>query len=140
MGCWGVNSYENDDAADAIDAAFERVHGDAYDALMDDRSALSFDQVQQKLANSATLAAAVEALRQAVGPDRPFDDWDETERLAFAGIVIRHAEFGVPAPPEWLDRAVDWLEREDVDWDEATLRDLRRQKEIALLKKLNPTS
>jgi hypothetical protein len=140
MGYWGVNSYENDDAADAIDAAFERIHGDAYDALMDDRSALSFDQVQQKLANSATLAAAVESLRQAVGPDTPFDDWDETERLAFAGIVVRHAEFGVHAPPEWLDRAIDWLEREDVDWDEATLRNLQRQKEIALLKNLNPAS
>jgi hypothetical protein len=27
MGYWGVKSYENDEAADALDAGFDRVHG-----------------------------------------------------------------------------------------------------------------
>jgi hypothetical protein len=136
MGHWGVKSYENDEAADAIDAALERVHGATYEALMDDRNPLAFDQVQQKLANPDTLAAAVESLGEAVGPDKPWHDWDEVARLAFAGVVVRHAEFGVPVPREWLDRAVDWLEHEEVEWDEATLRRLRREKEVALLNDL----
>ena len=139
MGHWGVKSYENDEAADAIDAGLERVHGDAYDALMDDRNALSFDQVQEQLASPETLAAAVGALVEAVGADRPFDDWDETERLAFAGAVVRHAEFGVPVPADWLARATDWLETETIAWDDATVRRLRRQKEIALLRTLSST-
>lgn len=140
MGHWGVKSYENDDASDAVDAGLEQVHGEAYDDLMDDRNALTFDQVQQKLVNAATLAAAVESLRQAVGPDRAFDDWDDAERLAFAGVVVRHAEFGVPVPADWLDRALDWLRNETIEWDEATVRRLRRQHEIALLEKLRPGS
>jgi hypothetical protein len=136
MGHWGVKSYENDAAADAIDAALEHVHGDAYEALMDDRNPLTFDQVQQRLANPETLAAAVEAVCEAVGPGRPFDGWDEVERLAFVGVVVRHAESGVPVPDDWLARAIDWLEGETIDWDEATTRRLRRQKEIALLRSL----
>jgi hypothetical protein len=140
MGHWGVRSYENDGAADAIDAALERVHGQAYDDLMDDRNPLTFDQVQQRLAGPETLAASVEALREAVGPDRPFDDWDDEARLAFAGVVVRHAEFGVPVPPDLRDRAIDWLRDEAIEWDEATVRRLRRQKEIALLEGLKPSS
>ena len=27
MGHWGVKSYEHDEAADALDAGFDRVHG-----------------------------------------------------------------------------------------------------------------
>ena len=134
MGHWGVKSYENDDADFAIDAGMEKVHEDAYEALMDDRNALSFDDAQKKLANPETLAAAVESLRQEYGNDRPFDDWDETERLGFSGVIVRHAEFGVPVPAEWLDRAIAWLDSEAIEWDEATLRTLRRQKEIALLR------
>jgi hypothetical protein len=138
MGHWGIKSYENDEASEAIDEALERVHGDAYDELTDDRNPLPFEQVQQRLANAQTLAAAVEALREQVGEDISWDDWHETERLAFAGVVVRHAEFGVPVPPEFLDRAVDWLEHETIDWEEATARRLRRQNEIALLKKARP--
>ena len=55
MGYWGVKSYENDDADDALDAGFERVHGDLYEQLMDDGNPLSFEQVQKGLADSRTL-------------------------------------------------------------------------------------
>jgi hypothetical protein len=134
MGHWGVKSYENDDAADALDAGFERVHGEVYDRLMDDRNPTPFDQVQKSLANPQTLAAAVEALRESVGSDVAFDDWEDEEKLAFVGVVVRHAEFGVAVPGEWRDRAVAWLEGEAIEWDEATIRNLRRQKELALLK------
>ena len=63
MGHWGVKSYENDDAADALDAGFDRVHGAVYDELMDDENPLTSEQVQKRLANPETLAAAVEACR-----------------------------------------------------------------------------
>ena len=56
-------------------------------------------------------------------------------RLALAGIVVRHAELSVPIPPVWLKRAIDWLENEELDWEEATARGLRRQKEIKLLRR-----
>ncbi len=140
MGHWGVKSYENDGAADAIDAGLERVHGDVYDDLMDDRNPLPFDQAQQKLASPETLAAAVEALTDEVGHDLAVDDWDDEARLAFAGVVVRHAEFGVPVPDELLDRAVAWLEGEAIEWDEATVRRLRRQHEIGLLRSLKTGS
>lgn len=133
MGHWGVKSYENDDASDALEAGFDRVHGAAYDDLMDDRCPLSYDQVHQKFADAATLAAAVEALYEAI--DRPYDDWDEVERLAYVGVVVRHAEFGVPIPDEVRLRALDWLEHEDIDWEEATARRLRKDRETALLRK-----
>jgi hypothetical protein len=136
VGHWGVKSYENDNAADAIDAGLERVHGAAYDDLMDDRNPLPFDRVQQRLANPATLAAAIEALREDVGPEVALDEWDDEARLALAGVVVRHAEFDVPVPAEWLARALDWLRGESIEWDEATARRLRRQKEIALLERL----
>ncbi len=64
MGQWGVKSYENDEAADALDAGFDRVHGPLYEELMDDRNPLTFEQVQQKLADSRTLEAAIAALRE----------------------------------------------------------------------------
>ena len=132
MGHWGVKSFENDDAADALDAGFDRVHGATYDALMDDRNPLSLDQVQQQLASPETLAAAIAALDDAVG--QPLDAWDETARLAFVGVVVRHAELGVAIPDHWRTRALDWLEHEEIDWQEATLRRLRRDREIALLR------
>lgn len=132
MGHWGVKSYENDDAADALDAGFDRVHGASYDELMDDGCPLTFDQVQQRLANPETLAAAIDSLVATVAA--PFDDWDAIDRLAFAGIVVRHAELGVPIPDDWRTQALDWLEHETVEWDEATVRKLRREKEIRLLR------
>ena len=137
MGYWGVKSYENDDANDAIDAAMETVHGKLYEELMDDRNPLSYDQVQKRLADERTLAAAVAALERAVGTTLadPGDAWDESARLALAGIVVRHAEFGVPIPDDLRRRALDWLESEDIEWDEATKRSLRRQKEISLLRR-----
>ena len=55
MGHWGVKSYENDEADDALDAGFDRVHGEHYDELMDDRNPLTFEQVQQQLADARTL-------------------------------------------------------------------------------------
>jgi hypothetical protein len=131
MGSWGVRSYDNDEAADAIDRGFEQVHGETYDELMDDRNPLTPEQIQKKLANSETLAAAVEALREEV--DLPWDEWDELDRLGFVGVVVRHAELGVSIPGEWRDRAVAWLRDEDIDWEEATARKLRRQKEIERL-------
>jgi hypothetical protein len=133
MGHWGVKSFENDDAADALDRGFDRVHGAAYDELMDDRCPLTFDQVQQKLAGAETLAASLDALAEAAGGAPP-EEWDERERLALAGVVVRHAEFGVPIPEEVRLRALDWLEREEIEWHEATARRLRREKEIALLR------
>lgn len=138
MGCWGVKSYENDEAADALDAGFDRARGPLYEELMDDRNPLTFEQVQQKLANSQTLEAAISALRESLGAETEPDSWDEVGRLALVGIVVRHAELGVSIPEPWLSRAIDWLEHEEIDWDEATARRIRRGKEIALLKKTAP--
>jgi hypothetical protein len=131
MGHWGVKSYENDDAADALDAGFDRTHGALYEELMADENPLTTEQVERQLANPETLAGAVEALVESVG--RPFEEWDEVERLAFAGVVVRHAELGVAIPDEWRARALDWLEHEEIEWEETTARRLRRQKEMALL-------
>lgn len=136
MGHWGVKSYENDRADEALDAGFDRVHGDVYEELMDDRNPLTFEQVQAKLANPETLAAAIEAVRDSAEPaGAPPEAWDEETRLALAGVVVRHAELGVPIPDEWRARALDWLDNEELEWDEATIRGLRRKKEVALLRK-----
>ncbi len=134
MGHWGVKSYEHDDAAEALDAAFDRVHGATYEELMDDDCPLTLEQVQERLANPATLAAAIEVLRETIG--QPFDAWDEVERLTFAGIVVRHAELNVPIPDDVRIQAIDCLEHEEIDWDEATLRRLRKEKELKLIKSL----
>ena len=131
MGHWGVRSYENDDAAEALDAGFDRVHGAAYEELMDDRNPLTPEQIEKKLASPATLEAAIAAYREA--NDRPWDEWDEVGRLGFVGVVVRHAELGVPVPDEWRLRAVGWLREETIDWEDATARRLRREREIRLL-------
>lgn len=135
MGQWGVRSYEGDEAADAIDAGFDRVHGAEYEALMDDGNPLTYEQVQEKLAGPATLAAALAALAESC-EGRGQDSWDDAERLAYAGVVVRHAELGVPIPPADRDLALSWLESEDIEWEQATARRLRRQKEIALLRQV----
>lgn len=138
MGHWGVKSYENDAAGDAIDEALERVHGDKYDGLMDDRNPLTFDQVQTKLASPETLASAVEVLMREAGEGTEPDAWDDELKLAFAGVVVRHAEAGVSIPDAWRERAIDWLQGEPIEWAEGTLRKLRKQVEIGLLQKLRP--
>ena len=128
MGHWGVKSYENDDAADALDAGFACVHGDFYDDLMDDGNPITPEQIQQKLANPETLAASIEAMTGEVG-----EHWDDEARLAFAGVVIRFVELGVAIPDEVRRRAVGYLKDEPIEWEEATARRLRRDKEIRLL-------
>jgi len=135
MSHWGVKSYENDDAADALDAGFDRVHGAHYEELMDDRNPLSFEQVQQKLADTRTLEASIAAMREMMNAEGPPESWDELARLALVGIVVRHAELRVSVPEEWRQRAIEWLENEEIDWEEATIRQLRRKKEIDLLKR-----
>jgi hypothetical protein len=131
---WGVKSYENDVAADALDSGFDRVHGKVHEDLMDDRNPLTFEQVQARLADARTLIAAIAALQDSLEEEIPPDSWDELTRLALVGIVVRHAELGVPIPDPWRQHALDWLENEEIDWEEATVRRLRRQKEIALLR------
>jgi hypothetical protein len=135
MDYWGVKSYENDDAGDALDAGFAQVHGALYEELMDDRNPLSFEQVQARLASTQTLEAAIAALRKTLALRDPPEEWDETGRLACSGIVVRFAELGVSIPPVWLNRAIDWLENEEFEWEEATARRFRRQKEIDLLRR-----
>jgi hypothetical protein len=130
MGHWGVKSYEIDEASDALDSAFEKVHGAEYDELMDDRNPMTFDQIQKRLANTATLHAAVDALRAEFGDEAT---WDEIARLAYCGVIVRHAELGITIPEDAKKKAVSWLEHEEIDWQEATARGLRRAKEIALL-------
>ncbi len=122
MGHWGVKSYENDEAHDALDAGFDRVHGARYDELMDDRNPLTYEQVQHRLADGRTLEASISALWDSVGREIAPESWDDLSRLALAGIVVRHAELKVPIPDEWRQRAIDWLEREEIDWHEATAR------------------
>jgi hypothetical protein len=142
MGYWGVKSYENDDADDALDSGFEDVHGDHYEELMDDGNPLSLDQVQKRLADEKTLAAAVAALEEMVEArlDGPAEAWDEAARLGLAGVVVRHAELGVPIPAVLRERAIEWLEREELEWDEETKRKLRREKESALLRRAGGTT
>lgn len=134
MGHWGVKSYENDDASDAIDAGLELVHQETYEALMDDRNPIGFDQAQKRLANRETLAASLDALHETLGSDIAPDDYDEYARLAYAGIVVRHAEFGVAIPSDVASRAVQFLEDEAIDWEDATMRNLRKQKEINVIR------
>ena len=137
MGCWGIKSYENDDAHEALDRGFERVHGEAYDDLMDDRNPMTLEQVQKKLAGPETLAAALDLFLDEAGSRREL--WDDLDRLGFAGIVVRHAELGVPLPPDVAAEAVAYLEGEALDWGEdATARGLRREKELALLRRASP--
>jgi hypothetical protein len=137
MGHWGVKSYEHDDAADALDAGFDRVHGERYEDLMDDRNPLTFEQAQHKLADPQTLDASIAALRDSLRLTSATETWDEQARLALVGIVVRYAELGVPIPEFWRALAIEWLEKEDIDWHEATARRLRRRRETELLNRIS---
>ena len=132
MGYWGLKSYENDDAHDALDGAFERVHGDLYDELTDDANPLTLDQVQERLASPETLAAALDLFEDEAGSNRAL--WDELDHLGYAGIVVRHAELGVPIPDDVRAIALGFLEAESIDWDQPDKRQRLREEEIALLK------
>lgn len=133
MGYWGLKSYENDDAHDALDGAFERVHGDLYDELTDDANPLTLDQVQERLANAQTLSAALDLFEDEAGSDR--DQWDALDHLGYAGIVVRHAELGVAIPEDARALALGFLETEALEWDEPAQRQRIREKEIELLKR-----
>lgn len=137
MGAWGVRSDENDEAADALDAGFERVHGARYVAMMDDRDPTPFEKVQEQLASPETLAAALEALAEELGPPPDDDPEDDLGRLAYAGVIVRHAECRVPIPEDLRARAVRYLEVETIDWEsDHADRDRRRRAEIRLLQSL----
>jgi hypothetical protein len=135
MGHWGVKSYENDHANDALDVGFDRVHPELYDELMDDANPLTFEQVQEKLASPTTLEQAIASVVEAAGSLEAIEAWDELDRLALVGVVVRHAEMRVPIPERWGRLAIEWLEHEEIDWDEATKRRLRIQKELDLLRR-----
>ena len=133
MGHWGVKSYENDDAGDALDSGFDRVHGETYDDLMDDSNPMTVEQIHKQLANPETLTRALDWLNEEFGDD--VQAWDEIARLAFVGVIVLHAEMKVSIPDALRSRAIEWLEGEDIDWDEATLRRLRVANELALLRR-----
>ena len=132
MGQWGVKSYEGDEATDAIDAGYQNVHGEVYEDLMDDGNPLTYEDVQAKLANSATLAAALAALESEFTSDHA--TWSEEAKIGFVGVLVRHAELKVPIAAELAQQGIDWLEAEEIDWEEATARKLRKRKEIDLLR------
>jgi hypothetical protein len=133
MGHWGIKSYENDLAAEALDSGFEAACGSEYETLMDDRNPLSHEQVQKKLASPQTLWASVEALQDKFGLDTK--SWHAEQKLAFVGVVVRHVECGVLPNAEWSRWATEWLEQEEIDWDNADARKRQRRKEIALIQK-----
>ena len=140
MDYWGVKSYENDDAGDALDAGFARVHGALRRAHgrpqpSPFRASSSRDLRARKLWTRRSRLCGKRSLYE-----DPPEEWDETARLALSGIVVRHAELGISVPPDWLNRAIDWLRNEDIEWEEATARRLRRQKEIELLRRPDATS
>ncbi len=136
MGFWGTKSYDNDLAADMLDAGFDRVHGERYEELMDDRNPVPFDKVQERLASFETLKAALAALEEAVVDLDPEDEDDPG--LALAGIVVRHVECKVAVPEEILRRAIAALDAEEIEWPQATERKMRIDKEMGLLRRQLP--
>ena len=134
MGYWGVKSYENDLAHDALDAGFDRIHGERYEALMDDRNPLPYEKVHEQLASPVTLAASLEALNQLI-EEQELEESDGEAQLAWVGVVLRHAECRVEIGPEIIQKAIEILESEDLDWPRPTERKLRLEKEVAVLRK-----
>ena len=134
MGQWGVRSYENDDADFAIDAGMDRVHGPAYEGH--DGRRQPADDRPRSIGSSPTARRWRRPSRTTPPRSTPRgDDWDDEQRLGFAGIVVRHAELGVPVPDDWRLRALSYLRDEAIEWEEATARKLRRDREIELLER-----
>ncbi len=133
MGYWGVKSYENDDAHEALDSGFAAAHPRRYEELMDDANSMTLEQVQKELANESTLAESMRWLEGAFGSD--LSTWDEEARLAFVGVIVRHVELQVPIDEVVVRRALDWLADEDFEWDEPTKRRLRRENEAQALQR-----
>jgi len=133
MGYWGVKSYENDLAHDALDAGFDRVHEDRYEELMDDRNPLPYEKVHEQLANEETLKESLVALDEMV--EGVAQELDDESKLAWAGVVIRHVECRMDLPREMLEATIAILENEELDWPRPTERKIRLEKELALLRK-----
>jgi len=134
VGYWGVKSYEEDDADFALDAGFERVHGAVYLQLMDDRDPTPLEEVQRRLADRRTLAAALNALANEF-QGRPLEEYDDDQRISYCGVVVRHVECGVVPPRAVRDRALRWLQEETVEWDDPAARRRRLAWEIELLRR-----
>lgn len=133
MGFWGIKSYENDLAHDALDAGFDQVHGKRYEELMDDRNPVPYEKVHEELANLQTLEASLAALQE-LAAELP-DDSEDDVKLAYVGVVVRHAECKLGGSEEHFAKAIELLEQEDLDWPRPTERRLRIEKELALLRK-----
>lgn len=133
MGYWGVKSYENDLAHDALDAGFDRVHGKRYEDLMDDRNPLPYEKVHEELADPQTLAVSLEALDELA--EGPALQGDADVLLAWVGVIVRHAECKMQVSAEQIQKAIELLENEELDWPRPTERKLRLEKEIAMLRK-----
>lgn len=133
MGYWGVKSYENDLAHDALDAGFDQVHGDRYEELMDDRNPLPYEKVHEQLANLETLTKSLAALDEML--EHPALEGDEEAKLAWVGVVLRHLECKVDVPQELLRQGAEILQNEDLEWPRPTERKLRLEKELALFRK-----
>ncbi|MFM7316337.1 MAG: hypothetical protein ACKO5E_05270 [bacterium] len=133
MGYWGIKSYENDLAHDALDAGFDRMHGVRYEELMDDHNPLPYEKVHEQLASPETLSASLAALDELV--EGPALEGDGEALLAWVGVVLRHVECRVAVPAETIMRAIDILENEDLEWPRPTERKLRLDKELAAFRK-----
>ncbi len=90
MGHWGVRSYENDDAADALDAGFDRVHGATYEEMMDDRNPLTPDQIETEI-------TAVHDL--AIAGFQASADWAFIYTFLFLGFAISRRKSPKQGPP-----------------------------------------
>ena len=133
MGFWGIKSYENYLAHDALDAGFYQVHGKRYEELMDYRNPVPYEKVHEELADLQTLEASLAALQE-LAAELP-DDSEDDVKLAYVGVVVRHAECKLTGSEGHFVKAIELLEQEDLDWPRPTERKLRIEKELALLRK-----